>query len=45
MERQAAADAAPAEGDEARTTRTRERLGREAAQIRQWLDEHPQGNR
>lgn len=37
MERQVAADALPAE---ARATRTRKRLSREAAQIRQWLAEH-----
>ena len=41
MERQVAADALPTEADEARATRTRERLSREAAQIRQWLAEHP----
>lgn len=40
MARQAAADAAPPEGDEARATRSRERLTREAAQIRQWLAEN-----
>jgi transposase len=39
MERQVAADALPTEVDEARATR--ERLSREAAQIRQWLAEHP----
>jgi hypothetical protein len=36
-----AADALPTEADEARATHTRERLSREAAQIRQWLAEHP----
>jgi len=41
MERQVAADALPTEADEARATHTRERLRREAAQIRQWLAEHP----
>jgi hypothetical protein len=41
MERQVAADALPTEADEARATHTRERLSREAAQIRQWLTEHP----
>ena len=41
MERQVAADALPTEADEARATHTRERLSREAAQIRQWLAEHP----
>ena len=41
MERQVAADALPTEVDEARATHTRERLSREAAQIRQWLAEHP----
>ncbi len=38
MERQVAADALPAE---ARATSTRKRLSRVAAQIRQWLAEHP----
>lgn len=42
MERQTAADAAPAEADEIRATRTRARLAREAARIRQWLTEHPE---
>jgi transposase len=42
MARQAATDAAPPEADEARATRTRERLTREAAQIRHWLAKHPE---
>lgn len=42
MARQTAADAASAEAEEARATRIRERLTREAAQLRQWLTEHPE---
>ena len=42
MERQTAADTAPAEADELRATRTRECLASEAARIRQWLTEHPE---
>lgn len=42
MARQTAADAAPDRAGEARATRTRERLTREAGRIRQWLATNPE---
>ncbi len=42
MARQTAADAGPDRAGEARATRTRERLTREAGRIRQWLATNPE---
>lgn len=42
MERHSGADAASPEADATRASRTREHLTREAAQLRQWLTEHPE---